>query len=136
MSHFAENINELQRRQGLIERSRMMICNYLGVFSQDETSVMTEFHDFFVQISFTSVHPLITIFFVRRVNKIHLGMLEIANRMNLTTVLGSHAVNDTADCYTYRATLWLDADLSEHRFQEILDRCIDEASRAFHAINS
>ena len=136
MSHFAENINELQRRQGLIERSRMMICNYLGVFSQDETSVMTEFHDFFVQISFTSVHPLITFFFVRRVNKIHLGMLEIANRMNLTAVLGSHAVNDTADCYTYRATLWLDADLSEHRFQEILDRCIDEASRAFHAINS
>ena len=136
MPNITENINELQRRQGLTERARMMICKYLGVLTQDEDSVMPVYHDFFVQISFTSVHPLITIFLVRRVNKIHLGMLEVANKMNLSAVLGSHAVNDTADCYTYRATLWLDTDLSEHRFQEILDRCIDEASRAFHAINS
>ena len=75
-----------------------------------------------IQISFSEIHPLIMLYFVRRISKIQLGMLERVNKMNFAAVLGTHCVNDNADCYTFRAVIWLDTDLSAKRFLEIFNR--------------
>jgi len=46
-------------------------------------------------------------------------------------VLGSHAINEDVGCYSYRATHWLDTELTPERFFEILSRCVDEADRGY-----
>ncbi len=56
---------------------------------------------------------------------------QLANELNLHSVLGSHAINDEVGCYSYRATHWLDTDLAPERFFEILNRCVDEADRGY-----
>ena len=54
--------------------------------------------------------------------------------MNLRSVLGSHSVNENFSCYNYRATHWLDAQMTKTRFFEILDRCVDEAVRGYYQL--
>ena len=51
--------------------------------------------------------------------------------LNLHSVLGSHAINEDVGCYSYRATHWLDTELTPERFFEILSRCVDEADRGY-----
>ena len=75
------------------------------------------------------------LYFVRRISKIQLGMLERVNKMNFAAVLGTHCVNDNADCYTFRAVIWLDTDLSAKRFLEIFNRCVEEAINGFLELN-
>ena len=59
---------------------------------------------------------------------------QMANELNLKSILGSHAINDEVGCYSYRATQWLDNEMEAPRFFEILDRCVDEASRGYHKL--
>ena len=40
-----------------------------------------------------------------------------------------------ADCYTFRAVIWLDTDLSAKRFLEIFNRCVEEAINGFLDLN-
>ena len=49
---------ELARRKKLAEKTRKMICGVLEIVSQDETSIMTTYRDFYLQISFSELHPL------------------------------------------------------------------------------
>ena len=56
------------------------------------------------------------------------------NELNLKSILGCHAINDDAGCYSYRATHWLDKTMEAPRFFEILDRCIDEAERGYQKV--
>lgn len=56
---------------------------------------------------------------------------QLANELNLHSVLGSHAINEDVGCYSYRATHWLDTELTPERFFEILSRCVDEADRGY-----
>ncbi len=134
MSQFAVDKKEMEKRRGLIICARRMIAEMFQPESMDEDTMMTEYHNFFVQISFSEIHPLIVINFVRKIPKINLGMLSLINELNLTSVLGCHAINDTADCYSYRATLWLDTEFSSGRFEEILLRCVEEAHRGCCAV--
>ena len=53
---------------------------------------------------------------------------------HLRSVLGSHSVNENFSCYNYRATHWLDAQMTKTRFFEILDRCVDEAVRGYYQL--
>ena len=53
------------------------------------------------------------------------------NDLNLRSVLGCHSVNENFSCYNYRATHWLDTQMTKTRFFEILDRCVDEAVRGY-----
>lgn len=125
---------EMEKRRSLVIRARNMIAELFRLEALDEDTLMTEYQDFYVQISFSEIHPLIVIYFVRKIPKINLRMLSLINEQNLTSVLGCHAINDWADCYSYRVTLWLDADFSRKRFEEILVRCIEEALRGYRAI--
>ena len=134
MSITAVDKEEMAKRRSRVVCARKMIAELFCLETLDEDTFMTEYQDFFVQISFSEIHPLIVIYFVRKIPKINLRMLSLINEQNLTSVLGCHSINDWADCYSYRATLWLDVDFSRKRFEEILIRCVEEAQRGYRAI--
>ena len=135
MSKLALGKKEGKHRRDLALQARNMIASSMNIVEEDENSLMTTYNDFFVLFSFSEVHPLIMISLVRRINTVPDEAFELCNKMNLKSVLGSHAINDDAACYTYRSTHWLDTELDKNRFFETLNRCVDEASRCFQNIS-
>lgn len=114
-----------------------MILTNIPVEDQDETSLTLAYQDYYMQISFSALHPLLVICLARAID--HPSMMkkkQLTNELNLHSVLGSHAINEDVGCYSYRATHWLDAELTPNRFYEILDRCIDEATRGYRCLAS
>ena len=123
---------EQRRRKEIAEHTRQMITKQLQIDNQDETSIMTDYRDYYLQISFSELHPLMVFCLAKALS--YPGtprQYEMTNDLNLKSVLGSHAINDEVGCYSYRATHWLDTGLEADRFYEILDRCVDEANRGF-----
>ncbi len=132
MTFFDLSITEQQRRQELVKNTRQMLSSQLQIDEQDDTSIMTKYRNFYLQISFSECHPLMVFCLAKelkqhRNNKVY----QAANDLNLRSVLGSHSINDDAGCYSYRSTHWLDKELDSKRFYEILDRCVDEADRGY-----
>ena len=126
--------DEIIRRKKLSDTTRKMVCNLLDVVAEDDTSIMTVYRDFYHQISFSEVHPLMVFYMAKQLDHAAPIRDDLFNDMNQRSVLGSHSVNANIGCYNYRATHWLEAEISQTRFFEILDRCIDEAAREFLAI--
>lgn len=122
---------EIARRKDLAAHARKMLLNQLSVVAEDEASLMTFYHNFYIQISFSEMHPLLVIYFVRELEPQRLQERKILNELNLKSVLGSHAVNEEVGCYTFRATIWMETELECDRFYEIFDRCAEEANRGF-----
>ena len=58
MNQFELSSEEVLRRKTLAENTRKMVSGVLEIVSQDETSIMTTYRDFFLQISFSDLHPL------------------------------------------------------------------------------
>lgn len=126
---------EKQRRKEVSEHTRNMILSRLDIEEQDETSVMTGYRGYYLQISFSELHPLMVFCLARNLE--HTGgirQLNFINDLNLKSILGSHSINKEVGCYSYRATHWLDNELEPSRFYEILDRCVDEADKAYHRL--
>jgi len=126
--------DEMLRRKKLAENTRKMVCGVLEVVSQDETSLMTTYRDFFLQISFSDLHPLMVFCLAKPIDASKEDVVSRSNKVNLTSVLGSHSVNEYYSCYHYRATQWLDTEIGQTRFLEILNRCVDEASRGYRKV--
>lgn len=128
--------NELVRRKKLSDNTRKLVCSLLDVVAEDESSVMTIYRDFYLQISFSELHPLMVFCLAKQLD----GKISIAgarsNDMNQRSILGSHSVNEEFGCYNYRATHWLETEMNEKRFFEILDRCVDEAIRGYRQFAS
>lgn len=125
---------EMLRRKNLAQNTRKMITSVLEIVSQDDTSLMTTYRDFFLQISFSELHPLMVFCLARPINAAKEDIASVSNKVNLTSVLGSHSVNEYYGCYNYRATHWLDTEIGQTRFLEILNRCVDEASRGYQKV--
>ena len=126
--------DEIIRRKKLSDTTRKTVCNLLDVVAEDDTSIMTVYRDFYLQISFSEVHPLMVFYMAKQLGNTTSIPEDIFNDMNQRSVLGCHSVNTNIGCYNYRATHWLETEISQTRFFEILDRCIDEAAREFLAI--
>lgn len=123
---------EQARRTRLIENTRNMILSHMKVEAEDETSMTTDYRGYYMQISFSPLHPLLVICLAKAFRDPDgTRKRQLANELNLHSVLGSHAINDEVGCYSYRATHWLDTDLAPERFFEILNRCVDEADRGY-----
>lgn len=132
MPQYKLSIAEQRRRREISEHVRNMILSRLDIEEQDESSVMTGYRDYYLQISFSELHPLMVFCLAKKLN--HTGgtkQLGIINNLNLKSILGSHSVNKEVGCYSYRATHWLDNELEVSRFFEILDRCVDEADKGY-----
>ena len=127
---------EILRRKNLATNTRNMICNVLEIVSQDETSIMTTYRAFYLQISFSELHPLMVFCLAKPIDMAKDDIASRSNQVNLTSILGSHSVNEYYSCYHYRATHWLDTQIGQARFLEILNRCVDEASRGYQKVAS
>ena len=126
---------ELVRRKELSDNTRKMIYSLLDVAAEDETSLMTTYRDFYLQISFSELHPLMVFCLAKGLKSPSTAkQKQMTNELNLKSILGSHAINDEVGCYSYRATHWLDEELTPSRFFEILNRCIDEADKGYFKI--
>ena len=135
MSGYELTKTEKQRRKEVSEHTRNMILSRLDIEEQDETSVMTGYRGYYLQISFSELHPLMVFCLARNLE--HAGgtrQLNFINDLNLKSILGSHSINKEVGCYSYRATHWLDKELEPSRFYEILDRCVDEADKGYHRL--
>ena len=125
---------EQVRRKEIVEHTRCMILEQMPVDDQDETSLMLGYKGYY-QISFSVLHPLMVICLARSIQSVGSAKKKkMVNELNLRSVLGSHAINDAVGCYSYRATQWLDTDLTPERYFEILDRIVDEADRAYQKL--
>lgn len=123
---------EQMRRKEIADHTRAMVVEQLQIDAEDETSIMTGYRDYYLQISFSELHPLMVFCLAKAITKPNSAKQQkIANELNLRSILGSHAINDEVGCYSYRATHWLDTELCAERFFEILNRCVDEANRGF-----
>ncbi len=127
---------EMLRRKNLAQSTRKMITGVLEIVSQDETSIMTTYRDFFLQISFSELHPLMVFCLAKPIDASKEDIASVSNKVNLSSVLGSHCVNEYYSCYHYRATHWLDTEIGQTRFLEILNRCVDEACRGYQKVAS
>lgn len=124
--------DEQKRRREIAEHTRNMVASLLPIESQDQTSLMADYRGYYLQISFSQLHPLMVFCLAKALkNPSTLKQRQMTNDLNLHSILGSHAINDAVGCYSYRATHWLDMDLDACRFYEILDRCVDEADRGY-----
>ena len=128
---------ERARRGRLSQHTRNMILTNMQVEDQDETSVMLGYRGYYMQISFSALHPLMVICLAKAIaHPSAAKQKRLTNELNLHSVLGSHAINEEVGCYSYRATHWLDVELVPERFFEILDRCVDEATRGYLSLAS
>ena len=126
---------EQVRRKEIVEHTRCMILEQMPVDDQDETSLMLGYKGYYLQISFSVLHPLMVICLARSIQSVGSARKKkLVNELNLRSVLGSHAINDAVGCYSYRATQWLDTELTPERYFEILDRIVDEADRAYQKL--
>ncbi len=126
---------EQERRKQLSDRARAMIVRALPVEDADDTCVTLAYDGFYLQIAFSEYHPLVVFYLARGLNRASTPKdRKLINELNLKGVLGSHAVNDEVGCYSYKAAHWLESELTQERFYEILGRCAAEAGRGYHIL--
>jgi len=123
---------EKSKRKSLTEQAKKLVRQTLPIEDRDETSYTCHYKQFYLNVSFSTLHPLMVFYLAqthtpKNVSKVH----TLLNDINLKSVLGSHSLNEHLGCYSFRATHWLETELSETRFLEILDRCSEEAMRAY-----
>ena len=119
----------------LTEKTCNMVIRALGIREVDNDCILTTYREFFLQISFSEVHPLMVFCLARPLENYDMTSIDACNDMNMNSVLGSHVINEEASVYHYRATHWLECELTKERFFEILNRCTDEAVKGyFHLV--
>lgn len=108
---------EQVRRTDLAQKARRMILSHMKVEAEDETSLTLDHRGYYMQISFSPLHPLLVVCLAKAIrNPDGARKQQLANELNLHSVLGSHAINEDVGCYSYRATHWLDTELTPERF--------------------
>lgn len=137
MDFYEVNQEEQIRRQKLAAKARRMIRENLPVEEEDKTSLTASYRSYFMQVSFSPLHPLMVICLARSIPpSSSMKKWQVVNRLNLMSVLGSHTINEEVGCYSYRSTHWLDTELTLERFLEILNRCVEEASRGYETLKA
>ena len=79
---------ELVRRKELSDNTRKMIYSLLDVAAEDETSLMTTYRDFYLQISFSELHPLMVFYLARPLDGEKAMLADRSNEMNLRSEIG------------------------------------------------
>jgi len=132
LSQLELSMTEQKRRKEIVKHARGIVLKEMLVEAQDETSLMLTYRGYYLQISFSELHPLMVFCLAKALPKAGISrQCQVINELNLHSVLGSHAINNDIGCYSYRATHWLDTQVDIGRFYEILDRCVDEAQRGY-----
>ena len=126
---------EQRRRATLAAQAKHVICESLLIEAADETDLTSTFRGFYLQISFSELHPLVVFCLARKIwDTESPKQIESVNELNLQSVLGTHTVNPEVGCYAYRAVHWLDAPLTKNRLFELLDRYNAEALKGYNRL--
>ena len=130
--------NEEQlRRANLVRSARALAMKCLLIKPVDADSISTHFCGFHIQVSFSEQHPLFTVCLEKKIKVTKTRkLLEAVNDLNLHSVMGSHAINLEAGCYSYRAVCWLETELTRDRMDEILDRLASEALKGYIRVSA
>lgn len=131
MSYDKLEAGEKVRRRETVAAARKMITGLLSVENEDEVSLMAVYRNFYLQISFSELHPLMVLCFAKALDRSFMNRFRELNKINQKNILGCHMINDEAGCYCYRASHWLDGKLTALRFLELLERHMAEAERGF-----
>ena len=131
-----ETPNEEQlRRTDLARQARQLVSECFMIESADDTSLTAYYRGFYLQISFSELHPLIVFSLARKLwDTESPKQLEIVNDLNLRSILGTHTINPEVGCYAYRAVHWLDTELTRDRLFELLGRLAGEAQRGYERL--
>ena len=92
---------EQVRRTDLAQKARRMILSHMKVEAEDETSLTLDHRGYYMQISFSPLHPLLVVCLAKAIRNPD----------------GARKQQDT--------------ELTPERFFEILSRCVDEADRGY-----
>ncbi len=136
MSNLAISQEEILTRKEIANHAMKLITSNMPIESTDENSILTVYKGFYLQISFSEVHPLIVFCFARATQEGFSLPFHKVNELNLNGIFGCHCVDSDGSCYTYRAIHWLDVKLSKGRLMEILDRYTEEAVRGYILLSS
>lgn len=124
-------------RVSLIRQARRLVSACIMIESADDTSLAAYYRGFFLQLSFSELHPLIVFCLAKKIQDTAFSkQFESVNELNLRSVLGCHTINPEVGCYAYRAVYWLDAELTQDRLFEILERLVGEAQRGYHRLSA
>ena len=86
---------EQVRRTDLAQKARRMILSHMKVEAEDETSLTLDHRGYYVQLSFSPLHPLLVVCLAKAIrNPDGARKQQLANELNLHSVLGSHAINE------------------------------------------
>lgn len=86
---------EQVRRTDLAQKARRMILSHMKVEAEDETSLTLDHRGYYMQISFSPLHPLLVVCLAKAIrNPDGARKQQLANELNLHSVLGSHAINE------------------------------------------
>ena len=118
---------EQLRLSELAAKARQLICECFTVQAADDSSITAYYFGFYLQISFSALHPLILFSLARK-------QLEAVNDLNLRSILGTHTINPEVGRYAYRAVHWLDTELTRDRLFELLGRLAGEAQRGYERL--
>lgn len=137
MDTAAMNQIQQEHRKALVDNTRALILNRIHAEELGEDFIVFPYRGFYLQITFTVLHPLMSFCLARNLPKQGTeGCMQVINDLNRRSILGCHTIHDEAGCYAYRATHWLETEYSAARFFEILDRCVDEAEYGYHIIKN
>ena len=134
MSYDKLEAGEKVRRREIVAAARKMITELLSIENEDEVSHMAVYRNFYLQISFSELHPLMVLCFAKALDRSFVTRLPDLNIINQESVLGCHMIHGEAGCYCYRVSHWLDSKLTPLRFFELLNRHMAEAERGFFKI--
>ena len=127
---------ERRNRRVLAEHASQLVSKALHVEDFDDSTLVTYQDGFHIQFGFSAMHPLIVMCLVRPMTPPTGEQLDMINDLNLNTVLGSHSINRTTSCYSFRVTQWLDTEITEQRLFEILQRALEEAKKGYSILVS
>ena len=127
-------LTERKNRRQLAERAYQLVSKALQVEDFDDSTLVTYQDGFHLQCGFSAMHPLLVMCLVRSIALLTEEQLDMINELNLNTVLGSHSINRATGCYSFRVTQWLDAELTEQRLFEILQRALEEAKKGYSVL--
>lgn len=127
---------EILQRKDRACLARKLVTECMQIEAVEDGAMMTRFHNFFLQISFSELHPLAVFCFAKPVSILGEEVRSKLNMLNLKSIYGAHAVNEDGNCYIYRAAFWLEGELNKSRLFEILDRFSEEANKGFLTITA
>ena len=128
----APSTQDKLHRKSLSDQTHQMVRTVLYPQDTDETISSLEYNGFYLQIAFSEVHPLMVFYLAKGIDNPGANKKRLLlNELNLHSVLGSHAINTEVSCYSFRSAHWIDCEITELRFIEILERCTEEAMRGY-----